>query len=681
MRTSPDSQCFPATRVGRRRGLVEAVGEHRRVARAVEQRPRVVGDAAVDRDVRDRLARRLDDADAVERHAAAPTSERPGSSTSSGARQVVQRPGAFELGERPPDERTDRGRPLLAGACRTPSPPPRSTSRGVQSSRLGTRRRTRPASRSSRGAARRRGPASRDGRGDRRRRAPASRRSDRLARLLGAQPELRAEVAGADRLVRVDLDPRRQAEENRPDPGGRRAGGSSGASRTTSPARLAPPPRAPRRSCCCRARRAARRGPGTERELELAGVETSAPTPSSASRRSTATFGNAFVPYTIRAPGAASRYAPHARGSSPRSRRRAACRAPARGRSRATPPMREPTVVDRRRSRGRGRARQDCRRARRLRDLLPSGSSARRRRSAGRARDGRARPAAARSPLALYEATAKNLLRVAIELVGGVETRRVERRRRRGARCARARQRRRARVDRGVRVLPLWLLARERHRARVAATSRLVAELKAAGARRGRRGRSVDELLGVLEAEPAAPRSSTSRRSSSLSSALARGAAPTPSRSDRRARGALRGPQPDGRRERRPLLEVSVGVGLAFLTSRGTSAASTSRPYARTGEPSRSEGFAAYARRVAKPYRDAVAGHFDPARRRTRSACSTGSALVAPPALVHLGVAGARRGADDDELGALGPASKPRIVSLCTRTASHGLSSRPRRRA
>ncbi len=61
----------------------------------------------------------------------------------------------------------------------------------------------------------------------------------------------------------------------------------------------------------------------------------------------------------------------------------------------------------------------------------------------------------------LYEATAANLLRITVELVGGVEgapTAR-ERRRREDRSPKRGRERRRARLDRGVRLFPLWLLA------------------------------------------------------------------------------------------------------------------------------------------------------------------------------------------------------------------------------
>ncbi len=69
------------------------------------------------------------------------------------------------------------------------------------------------------------------------------------------------------------------------------------------------------------------------------------------------------------------------------------------------------------------------------------------------------------------------------------------------------------------------------------------------------------------------------------------------------------------RAEGRSLLEVSTGVGLAFLVSaRKLSREHVVLPYREDWEPLRREGFAAYARRVARPYGRAVAAHFDPER-------------------------------------------------------------------
>jgi len=68
-------------------------------------------------------------------------------------------------------------------------------------------------------------------------------------------------------------------------------------------------------------------------------------------------------------------------------------------------------------------------------------------------------------------------------------------------------------------------------------------------------------------------------------------------------------------RERRSLLEVSAGIGLAFLISaRTVGRVHIVVPQPEDWEPLRTEGFAAYARRVARPYGEAMAGHFDAER-------------------------------------------------------------------
>ncbi len=65
--------------------------------------------------------------------------------------------------------------------------------------------------------------------------------------------------------------------------------------------------------------------------------------------------------------------------------------------------------------------------------------------------------------------------------------------------------------------------------------------------------------------------------------------------------------------ENRSLLEVSTGIGLAFLTSaRSVSRDELVVPYREDWKPVADEGFAAYARRVRGPYARAVAGHLDP---------------------------------------------------------------------
>jgi len=68
-------------------------------------------------------------------------------------------------------------------------------------------------------------------------------------------------------------------------------------------------------------------------------------------------------------------------------------------------------------------------------------------------------------------------------------------------------------------------------------------------------------------------------------------------------------------RERRTLLEVSEGVGLAFFNAaRKVGRLHVLDPYTDDLRPVRDEGFGAYAARVSRPYAAAVARHFDPGR-------------------------------------------------------------------
>jgi hypothetical protein len=163
----------------------------------------------------------------------------------------------------------------------------------------------------------------------------------------------------------------------------------------------------------------------------------------------------------------------------------------------------------------------------------------------------------------VYEATAKNVLRITIELVGELK-------------------------DNGV-------LARD-------------AEIA-----------SVDQLLGVLErgaGKSAAlidvpPMELKELRSSIAELAAERKELPGPDELQSLYEGLVR----QARAENRSLLAVSSGIGLAFLNS----AQHVGRehvwvPYREDWQPLREEGFAAYARRVAQPYRDAVEGHFDAAK-------------------------------------------------------------------
>jgi hypothetical protein len=226
----------------------------------------------------------------------------------------------------------------------------------------------------------------------------------------------------------------------------------------------------------------------------------------------------------------------------------------------------------------------------------------------------------------LYEASAKNLLRVAIELVGGVE----------GTSAAdpQAPPAGELAVRKGAGNVvelgsiaafgfsPLWLLAgaSDVMRGSRVYLASLTAELKrAAVLDENVEVASVDELLGVLE------------RGTGGTARLI-DVPPLELAELRRSIGELRDeadslPSPDelaalfeGLRrtaaaEDRSLLEVSSGVGLAFLFSaRNLSREHLVVPYREDWQPVRREGFAAYARRVSAPYARAVSDHFDPER-------------------------------------------------------------------
>jgi hypothetical protein len=217
-----------------------------------------------------------------------------------------------------------------------------------------------------------------------------------------------------------------------------------------------------------------------------------------------------------------------------------------------------------------------------------------------------------------YEATAKNLLRILVELVGGVEP--AEPGGQPAGKLA---------VRKGVGNVvelgsvaafgfsPLWLLAGASdllRGSRVYLTA-LVEELKRAGilAEDVEVG-SVEELLGVLErgtgrtavlvAVP--PRELAELRRSFAARAAEREALPSPAELASLYQALRR----TAERENRSLLEVSSGVGLAFLTSaRRLTREHVVEPYGEDWRPVRREGFGAYARRVAVPYRRAVEGH------------------------------------------------------------------------
>jgi len=223
----------------------------------------------------------------------------------------------------------------------------------------------------------------------------------------------------------------------------------------------------------------------------------------------------------------------------------------------------------------------------------------------------------------IYEATAKNALRIAIEAVGGVAPREPPQvpvaeitKRKAGGNV----------VELGSIAAfgfsPLWLLAAAAdvlHGSRVY-LAEFVAELKRAGVIAEERDiGSVDELLEALENASGhtaglidLPPLELAELRASLAE-LRGDAAGLPSPDELAA--LFRGLRAQAARERRPLLEVSVGMGLAFLTSARTVAdRHLAVPYREDWAPLRREGFAAYARRVSVPYARAAGGHFDPAR-------------------------------------------------------------------
>jgi hypothetical protein len=225
----------------------------------------------------------------------------------------------------------------------------------------------------------------------------------------------------------------------------------------------------------------------------------------------------------------------------------------------------------------------------------------------------------------LYEATAKNLLRLSIELLGGV----------RDAPSAEPEQ------DAGGLALrkgagnvvelgsiaafgfsPLWLLAGAAdltHGSRVYLRT-LVSELKAADvlAEDVDVG-SVDELLDVLEQTSGrtarlidVPPVELAELRSSLAE-LRDEATDLPSAAELRS--LYDGLRRAAAAERRPLLQVSTGIGLAFLLTAGkVGREHLFVPYGEDWRPVLREGFGAYAARVALPYRAAVEGHLDPGR-------------------------------------------------------------------
>ena len=227
----------------------------------------------------------------------------------------------------------------------------------------------------------------------------------------------------------------------------------------------------------------------------------------------------------------------------------------------------------------------------------------------------------------LYEATAKNLLRVSIELVGGVEAAP-------GAadeyepNATRLAVRKTAGnvVELGSIAAfgfsPLWLLAAGAdvtHGSRVYLDA-FVRELKVVGVLAEEAHlRTVDELLVALEGSTGTtarlidiPPLEVAALKRSLAD-LRADASGLPSPKEMSA--LFDGLRTEAVRERSSLLEVSTGVGIAFFNSaRHIGRQHVLDPYGEDLKPLRDEGFAAFAGRVAKPYGAAIVRHFDPER-------------------------------------------------------------------
>jgi hypothetical protein len=223
----------------------------------------------------------------------------------------------------------------------------------------------------------------------------------------------------------------------------------------------------------------------------------------------------------------------------------------------------------------------------------------------------------------LYEATAKNVLRITIELVGGVE----------GDAKTDEPSAGRLAVSKGAGNVvefgsiaafgfsPLWLLAAASDLARGSRVylAALVGELKENGVlAHDAEIASVDQLLGVLErgaGKSAAlidvpPMELSELRTSIAELAAERKELPGPDELQSLYEGLIR----QARAENRSLLAVSSGIGLAFLNSaQHVGREHVWAPYREDWRPLREEGFGAYARRVARPYREAVESHFDEA--------------------------------------------------------------------
>jgi len=223
----------------------------------------------------------------------------------------------------------------------------------------------------------------------------------------------------------------------------------------------------------------------------------------------------------------------------------------------------------------------------------------------------------------LYEATAKNALRIAIELVGGVESSPTEEPGAPTAGRIAVRKGMGNAVEFGSIIAfgfsPLWLLAGASdvlHGSRVY-LDELVGELKRAGVLAAEsRFETVDDLLGALEGASGGtarlidipPLGLAELRATLTDLRDDASSLPSPEELGR----LFAGLQREARRERRSVLEVSTGIGLAFVVSaRSVGGRHVTTPYREDWRPLWDEGFAAYLRRVSGPYGRAAAARLD----------------------------------------------------------------------
>ncbi len=227
----------------------------------------------------------------------------------------------------------------------------------------------------------------------------------------------------------------------------------------------------------------------------------------------------------------------------------------------------------------------------------------------------------------LYEVTAKNMLRIGIELVGRVEAPATED----GGQAPGAGKLAIKKAAGNVVEFgsiaafgfsPLWLLAAASDILNGSKTylAALEIELARAGVvAEGTHFGTMDDLLGALEGTTGTtanlidlPPLELKELRASISE-LRRDATSLPSAKELAA--LFDGLVRTARLEDRSLLDVSTGIGLAFLTSaKNVGRDHVIAPYREDWRPVRDEGFGSYATRVSGPYREAMSGHFDPAR-------------------------------------------------------------------